>query len=144
MTAPLRPPTPHLDGRRHRTEATSEKYRLLVVDDHREARILVDRMLRALCEVEPAVDGNEAMRLLGEQDYDVVLLDIQLPGSFNGVKVLQQIRKHFPDLDAPIIAFTAHALPGDAERLLSLGFDGYIGKPFTRNELIDAVRGSLG
>ena len=106
--------------------------------------MLVDRMLRTLCQVHPAVDGNEAIQLLGEQPYDVVLLDIQLPGALNGVKVLQKIRSRFPDLRAPIIAFTAHALPGDAERLLSLGFDGYIGKPFTRNELVGAVRSALG
>lgn len=101
-------------------------------------------MLRTLCRVDAAVDGNEAIQLLEETAYDVVLLDIQLPGSFNGVKVLQQIRQQFPTLDAPIIAFTAHALPGDAERLLSLGFDAYIGKPFTRAELVDVVQGALG
>jgi len=106
--------------------------------------MLVDRMLRTLCVVEPAAHGEEALQLLEAHSFDIVLLDIQLPGHLNGIKVLQQIRDFFPNLDVPVIAFTAHALPGDAERLLSLGFDGYIGKPFTRDDLVDTVKDTLG
>lgn len=105
--------------------------------------MLVDRMLRSLCVVEPAAHGEEALQLLEAHNFDIVLLDIQLPGHLNGVKVLEQIREQFPDFAAPVIAFTAHALPGDAERLLNLGFDGYIGKPFTRVDLVDAVKDAL-
>ena len=68
-----------------------------------------------------------------------MLLDIQLPGPLNGIRVLEEMRRRYPDLGVPVIAFTAYALPGDAERLLSYGFDGYIGKPFTRKELVAAI-----
>ena len=58
-----------------------------------------------------------------------------MPAPWMGMRTLQAIRQRYPDLEAPVIAFTAHALPGDREVFLEAGFDAYLAKPFVQSDL---------
>ena len=90
--------------------------------------------------VEVAHDGQQALDALCQQDFDVVLMDVQMP-VMDGFAATQAIRKLADSKKArlPIIAMTAHALKGDAERCLGAGMDGYISKPVKGEELIEMV-----
>ena len=90
--------------------------------------------------VEVAQDGQQALEAVGQQDFDVVLMDVQMP-VMDGFQATQAIRKLADPKKArlPIIAMTAHALKGDAERCLEAGMDGYISKPVKAEELIELV-----
>jgi PAS domain S-box-containing protein len=87
-----------------------------------------------------AENGQQALGLVQEQDFDVVLMDAQMP-EMDGFQATGAIRKLDDPKKArlPIIAMTAHALKGDRERCLAAGMDSYLSKPIKREELIELV-----
>ncbi len=90
--------------------------------------------------VEVAQNGKQALEAVDQQDFDVVLMDVQMP-VMDGFQATQAIRKLADSKKAklPIIAMTAHALKGDSDRCLDAGMDGYISKPVKGEELIELV-----
>ncbi len=78
--------------------------------------------------VDSAEDGEKALRLAENEVYDLVLMDIELPG-MDGIEVARIIKSKPAYKDIPVIALTAYAMKGDRERLLSKGFYDYISKP---------------
>ncbi|MEM6326518.1 MAG: PAS domain S-box protein [Bacteroidota bacterium] len=123
--------------------------RVLVVDDNEQTRAMASRMLETAYRVDTAFDmvSTEAAAATAAQandPFDVILLDINLGTMDTGEDVMRRLRE-MPPYDArSIIAFTAYALPGDRERFLSEGFDGYFAKPFTRDTLLSAVADAMG
>ena len=90
--------------------------------------------------VQVARDGRQAVEALDRHDFDVVLMDVQMP-VMDGLAATRAIRNLADPKKAhvPIIALTAHALTGDADRCLNAGMDGYISKPINREQLIERV-----
>jgi signal transduction histidine kinase len=124
--------------------------RVLVVEDTPETQVLLERILSAYHNVElvgtadAALQAARGRRTLGEPAYDVILLDINLDGSTSGLDLLPKLRQLPNYARTPIIATTAFALSGDRERFLEAGFDAYIGKPFTRHQVLDVIDQVLG
>lgn len=123
-------------------QSESEKsLRVLLVDDHEPNRRLVESILkRRGHQIQSEEDGDAAIRACREQSYDVVLMDVQMPGR-NGFSATRAIREHekLTGGHVPIIALTAHALKGDREKCLDAGMDAYLPKPIHANELIGLV-----
>ncbi len=113
--------------------------RLLVVEDQQIGRILLRKMLGKRYEVDVVGSSDAALTHARTHTYDAILLDINLSEERTGVDVLKLLRKMEVYENAPIIALTAYALPGDRERLLGDGFDDYVGKPFTKQDLFRAL-----
>lgn len=113
--------------------------RLAVVEDNPDNRLLVQALLGDRYEIAEYETGKEAVRGITADPPDVVLLDISLP-EMDGTEVLKIVRDH-PGLDRlPIIALTAHAMAGDREKFLGLGFDDYVTKPIVDEDvLIEAI-----
>jgi PAS domain S-box-containing protein len=89
--------------------------------------------------VEIAGDGQEAVYLAERNRYDVILMDVQMPG-MNGLEATAAIRKRQGSGSrVPIIAMTAHAMRGDRDRCLAAGMDGYLSKPVNAREMIGLV-----
>ena len=89
--------------------------------------------------VEIAGDGQEALRLTEQNRYDVILMDVQMPG-MNGLEATAAIRKREDNGNrVPIIAMTAYALRGDRERCINAGMDSYLSKPVNAQEMIGLV-----
>ncbi len=120
------------------------KYRILAVDDHDHTRTLFKRMLGKSYEVDTVATATELIEAAGRTQYDVVLVDINLGGNTSGVDLLGALRKMPGYRKTAILACTAYALPGDQERFLSAGFDGYISKPFTRQQLTTTIQQVVG
>lgn len=111
---------------------------ILVVDDEEEFREQLERILVGeLYRVETAADGNEALEKIWEDTYDLVLLDIMLPG-LDGFSVLREMRQ--AGLDTPVLILTARGQVDDRVRGLDLGADDYLAKPFSMAELLARVR----
>ena len=121
---------------------TGRHQRVLVIEDNPVNQEVCGQMLRRLgCEVRVASSALEGLRRLGEQCYDLILMDIQMPG-MDGIEALTWFRKgsgkRFTFLtppETPVIAVTANALDGDEQRFLDLGFDDYLSKPFRQGQL---------
>jgi two-component system, cell cycle response regulator DivK len=102
---------------------------ILVVEDSPVIMELIKFLLTTFgYESKEASDGFEALRIAKENRFDLILLDIQLPG-FDGLEVLKEIKK-IPEIQrTPVIALTAHAMQGDEDRFLKAGCSGYVSKP---------------
>jgi signal transduction histidine kinase/ActR/RegA family two-component response regulator len=119
----------------------SSAYDILVVDDHSVSLELVCRILRkAGHTVSTATDGQQAVAKTENHDYDVILMDCQMP-NLNGFQATAVVRQQ--DISrgrhTPIIALTAFALQGDEERCLRAGMDAHIAKPIPVDTLLDTV-----
>jgi CheY-like chemotaxis protein/HPt (histidine-containing phosphotransfer) domain-containing protein len=117
--------------------------RLLVAEDNEINQKLVASILSRLgYRAKMANNGLEALKILHEKPFDVVLMDIQMP-EMDGETATIRIRQDFPPAQQPrVIAMTANALPGDRERYLGLGMDDYLSKPIKINELVRILQES--
>ncbi len=115
---------------------------ILLVEDNPANQKLASYILQDRGhQVAVAGDGREAIRLAGQNHYDVILMDVQMPG-MNGLEATAAIRgKEQPGNRVPIIAMTAHAMEGDRQRCLAAGMDGYLPKPVNAQEMIRLVEG---
>lgn len=113
--------------------------RILVVEDNAENRQYMTYVLTNLGHVvEEACDGATGLAAGLGSDYDLILLDLQMP-LLDGFEVLRQLREARADLKSPIVAVTAFAMTGDRERATAAGFDDYLTKPLRPTDLVSAV-----
>ncbi len=112
--------------------------RVLVVDDEANLRQTMARVLHQMgCEVTTAADGTEALQRLEAAPYDLVYLDIRLPG-MDGLQVLRQIHDRYPQV--AVVLLTAHASLSSAVEAVRLGATDYLIKPITPEALITRTR----
>lgn len=106
-------------------------YSILLVDDNELNLKLAQEILVASgYEVRAAVRGEQAIQMATARRPDLILLDIRLP-DIDGLEVLRRLRS-FPEIkNVPVVAMTAQAMPGDVERFVAAGCDGYIQKPIS-------------
>ncbi len=113
---------------------------LLAEDNTVNQKVALHTLERLGYRADVAANGLEVLDALARQDYDVILMDVQMP-EMDGLEATRQIRAQFPpDRQPTIIAMTASALPRDRERCLAAGMDGYLSKPFRVAELVEALR----
>ncbi|MGE4299855.1 MAG: ATP-binding protein [Desulfovibrionaceae bacterium] len=114
---------------------------LLVEDNPLNREVAMALLSQAGHMVHYAFNGVEAIEALKRQQFDLVLMDIQMP-VMDGITATQHIRDPQTgvlDPAIPILALTAHAMKGDKERFLDAGMDGYLSKPVDLNALLDAI-----
>ncbi|MBI5017712.1 MAG: response regulator [Deltaproteobacteria bacterium] len=111
--------------------------RLLIVDDEKNIRLTLAQSLRSLgVEVETAVYAEEALYKLAQNDYDLVLLDLELPG-MGGMEMLRRAKRTRPDV--PVMIITAYGTQETSEEALSLGAVEFVQKPFSSKEIRERV-----
>jgi signal transduction histidine kinase/CheY-like chemotaxis protein len=140
------------DFSEHKTEVTpflsltkSLDLKILVVEDNLLNQMLVEKVLRNWnCEVDIVDTGFAAIQILNEQDYDIILMDIQLP-EMDGYEATRYIRNNMGERGKKfkIIAFTAHAMIGEAEKCYNNGMNGYLSKPFNPDLLYKKITALL-
>ncbi|WP_148611893.1 hybrid sensor histidine kinase/response regulator [Aeromonas sobria] len=109
--------------------------RVLLAEDNRVNQQLIMEYLRRVdAKVCVVSNGREAVERVAEQPFDVILMDLQMP-VLDGLDATRQIRKMVDKHDVPIIALTASAMPGDKDRCLGVGMNGYVTKPVSKLEL---------
>lgn len=117
--------------------------KIAVVEDNPDNRLLVSALLEGRYEIVEYETGREAVVGIEDDVPDLVLLDISLP-EMDGTEVLEWIRGPAGLDDLPVIALTAHAMAGDREKYLSLGFDEYVTKPIVDEDvLMEAIERCL-
>ncbi len=118
------------------------KSRILVVEDN----ILNIDVLKNMLEnpswaVDYVLSGEKSLELVDEKEYDIILMDIQLPG-MDGIEVMKKMKRE-KMTNSKIIALTAYAMKGDWEKFIKEGFDDYISKPVDINTLHTKIRNQL-
>ncbi|MCF7805199.1 MAG: response regulator [Candidatus Marinimicrobia bacterium] len=113
--------------------------RIALVEDNPDNRLLVCAILEDDYNIDEYENGKEALEGIAAHPPDLILLDISLP-EMDGTEVLQNIRSTDTLAEIPAIALTAHAMTGDREKFLSMGFDEYITKPIVdEDELLNVI-----
>ncbi len=113
---------------------------VLLVDDNMVNRQVAGEILKKSgCEVELAVNGQDAINKAKRRNYDVIFMDIQMP-DMDGVTATRKIKELGIKNLAPIVAMTAYSMKEDKERFIKSGLDDYISKPIKANELLNKIR----
>lgn len=115
---------------------------LLVEDDEMNRDMLSRRLLKRDYEVVIAVDGEEGVRMAYDEDPDLILMDMSLPG-IDGWTATRQLKGDEETADIPIIALTAHAMAGDREKALDAGCDDFDTKPVDLARLLSKMNALL-
>jgi len=117
----------------------AEKANILIVDDRPENLLALESLLESpSLNIIKANSGNEALGLVLEHDFALILLDVQMP-EMDGFEATHVIRGGERSARVPIIAMTANAMQGDRERCLAAGMDDYLSKPIS----VEALAGAL-
>jgi CheY-like chemotaxis protein len=115
--------------------------RVLVAEDNAVNQRLVQHLLERRGHLVTMVgNGREAIEALAHQRFDLVLMDLQMPG-MDGLEATRSIRaaEHGTRARVPIVALTAHAMQGDRQRCLAADMDGYVSKPIQPVELFEVI-----
>jgi CheY-like chemotaxis protein len=130
---------------RHTLRETRHRTKILLAEDNIVNQTLALRLLEKWgYGVSVVADGQAAISALEKVSFDIVLMDIQMPG-MDGFEATAKIREKekLSGEHTPIIAMTAHALKGDQERCMAAGMDGYVSKPIRTSELFSAIEAQL-
>jgi len=121
-------------------ERTASRGRILVADDEPHIRRILTTLLEAASfDVDPVADGPSALgRLEGDTLYDLVLLDIMMPGA-TGLEVLGRLRHLRHRQEVPVVILTAKGQDTDRDEALSLGANDFVTKPFSPKKLLARI-----
>jgi CheY-like chemotaxis protein len=116
----------------------------LVVDDNRlNSRLVEIFLVRLGMQVRSVSCGAQAMAQLAAQRFDIVILDLRMPG-MSGEQVCRAIRDQPHLANLPVIAYTAHSMPEEKHRMLAIGFSGLMTKPISFSDVKRACADVLG
>lgn len=123
-------------------QASESQPLVLVVENHASDRLLMQYALRHEVRTDSATTVEDAVRMAASTRYDAILVTDRLPDD-TGMSVMKRLRFRPAYRHVPIVIVTAHALAGDRERFLDAGFDAYVAKPFTQNQIATLVQDLL-
>jgi PAS domain S-box-containing protein len=117
--------------------------KVLVVDDDRDTQILLRQVLSNLgIDVRTTASGRRALELVQQDKFDLILLDLKLPGGVDGYQVLTQLKQNEQTAGVPVIVLTGSLTTEDVkqQKVLALGADRFLTKPFEINDLVGEIR----
>lgn len=118
------------------------KLALLAEDNVVNQKVICRMLEKCGLNVQAVGDGQQAVQAARENQFDIILMDIQMP-VMDGLAALKQIHTDYDDFAPPIVAVTANAMKGERERFLDQGFDDYISKPIAFESLRATLRRQL-
>lgn len=117
--------------------------KILVVEDNQDSRELVVKVLKNKgYQMIEAADGEEALEKAMAEKPSLILMDISIP-KMDGYEVTSKLKSQEEFREIPIVALTAHAMKGDREKFIAVGFEGYISKPINVHEFPEQIRSYL-
>ncbi len=128
-------------------EGKQNKNHILLVEDNAVNQKLALKVLeKGGYRVDIANNGKAAISALKKMEYDVVLMDLQMPemGGLEATKIIRETMSGIINPQVPIIAMTAHAMTGDKEKCEQAGMDGYVSKPIRKDVLFSEIERQLG
>jgi CheY-like chemotaxis protein len=121
-------------------ESKGERKKILIVEDNTETQLILKIYLRDFYEVDTVPTAVEGLKKIKKGKYNLVILDINLPGELDGNDVIETV-KNDPELKSiPILVVTAYALKGDKEKYIAMGANGYLAKPVDKISILQMSR----
>jgi len=139
LSLPPAEPAPGIEKPEQGEQAMEKTKRVLIVDDDPSIRQIVERTLTGPFEVVTAVDAEEGLNKAGTEPFDLVILDVVMPGK-NGFSAAECIRESALTRDIPVLMLTSLSTEEDRIHGFDSGVDSYMTKPFDTNELYRSAR----
>jgi two-component system response regulator FlrC len=117
--------------------------KLLVVEDNRETQLLIKVALRDDFDVRITDSADNAMLLLSENNFELVLLDLNLNGQGNGKSILKNIREEMHNSELTVIITTAYDLSSEDKKYFEVNANGFVQKPFNKKILLNSIKQAL-
>ena len=117
--------------------------KLLVVEDNRETQLLIKVALRDDFDVRITDSADDAMLLLSENNFGLVLLDLNLNGKGNGKSILKNIREEMRNSELKVVITTAYDLSPEDKKYFEENANGFVQKPFDKKVLLNAIKQAL-
>jgi PAS domain S-box-containing protein len=117
--------------------------KILVVENDDASKEVTKLFLKNLCKMDFASDGETAIELAGSNHYEIILMDINLGLGISGLDATKEIRNINGYDQVPIVAITAFAMRGDREEFLKAGCTHYLSKPFTKEKIVELLKGII-
>ena len=114
--------------------------KILLIEDNFDTQLIFKIYLRNLFDMEITETAESGIELLKKNKYDLLILDINLPGKLDGSAVLNELRNVMNKKDFPVLVVTAYAMKGDKEKFLKQGADDYLSKPVMKDDFLDRVK----
>ena len=142
VAAAIEEAAPTRSSAKNRYQELAEKlsgFRILMVEDNDLNQMVVKEMLKKIdLDITIANNGVEALEWLDQAEFDIVLMDVQMP-EMDGITAVRRIREQERFRELPVIAMTAHAMSGDRERSLAAGMNEHITKPVSPKVLFNCL-----
>jgi two-component system, cell cycle response regulator DivK len=114
--------------------------KVLHVEDDPVNAMVMGKLLGLEYELAQAVDGESCLAMIEKEQFDVILMDVNLgKGKMNGTDTLKKIKEKPEYKNVPVIAITSYTFPEDEDELLNAGFDDYFAKPVEFAKLVDRI-----
>ena len=117
--------------------------KLLIVEDNSETQLIIKVILRDFYDVQITDNAEGAIELIKNNNFDLILLDVNLAGEQDGKDILQKIRGELNLSKLPVIIITAYDLSGNERNLLESLSNDYIEKPIEKTRLLTAINNCL-
>ena len=124
-------------------DSNIQSKKILIVEDNEVNSKIMEFQLSKYYLIDIAKNGDEAIELFSKNDYNLILMDINLGAGLNGIEVMKIIRESDKGKNTPVIAITAYANFGNKESFLNAGFDNYILKPYHSDDLLRCVMDTI-
>lgn len=118
------------------------KKKILIIEDNFETQLVFKIYLREFYEITISDNATDGLEEIKNNNFDLLILDVNLPGKLDGNDVLRILKKEF-QLDIRVIVVTAYAMKGDREKFLAQGADDYIAKPVEKAFLLKRIAAHL-
>ncbi|MGE5365612.1 MAG: PAS domain S-box protein [Bacteroidota bacterium] len=140
-TADIQPPAATAETAKTRLDLS--RYSCLYLEDQIDSQILFKVQLKEFRKLDLCVSLEDALPLLENNHYDIIVLDMNLQGEYNGLDALRIIRQMPHYSGSIILAVTAYVLPGDKDKFIAAGFNGFISKPIMKDKLVKILENTL-
>ncbi|MBE0573032.1 MAG: response regulator [Ignavibacteriaceae bacterium] len=117
--------------------------KLLVVEDNKETQLLIKVALRDDFDVRITDSADDAMLLLSENSFGLVLLDLNLNGQGNGKSILKNIREEMHNSELTVVITTAYDLSSEDKKYFEVNANGFVQKPFDKKILLNSIKQAL-
>ncbi len=124
-------------------EANFDGAQIMLAEDNPTNQMVATTMLTKMgCHVTPAGNGQEAVKLAKQRNFDLIFMDCNMPemDGFEATKIIRELEKREGFPKTPIVAFTAYAMKGDDQKCFAAGMDDYITKPVKRGAMVDVLK----
>ena len=123
-----------------KNKSGNDRQRILLIEDNYDTQLIFKIYLREFYDLEIAETAEQGIELLRKNEYDLLVLDINLPGKLDGSAVLNELRNEMNKKDFPVLVVTAYAMKGDRDKYIQQGANAYLPKPVRKDDFMEKVR----